>query len=817
VAYLRVYDGTGRRFALEDRATIGRGTANTIRVTDPYVSRRHAAIELTQDGELRLVDLDSRHGTFWRGQRVDSVLLAHGDEILIGGTRLRVYRALPRCTEQDADFVAPTGPGGPPDLVGATQETGPFARADEIADPSKLQESYELLWLAYEVLSGASPEPRPEPLLRRILAKVLTLFAARRGLVMLLDPVRLTPDLTVSLDQSDAESPQPLRLTTPAVAEVMATGRGRLCAAGCAEMATVPAEGAAPEVGSAMVAPIVGHAQLGGKPGDEKRTIGLVYLEDGGLQTEFDDADVERLEAVAGEVGRIVERHRRQDALGAAAERERERLDEILGALPFGLLHLDSQHRPVFTNRLADAWLPRLGSLGTGGVLTHIGEITLETVLLATSDGRELELTLTGPPRRVLAVSRVPTGDPQAPEHLDHLIVLRDITEHRRLARRRTRREHLAVMGDLAGTIARDFNDLLSVILSYAVLVAEDPTSDDARDDLEQLKRTVRTASDLARRLLAFSGRDLLRREPVDVNAVVIEVERLLARLLSTRVVVETQLAEDLRLVAVDSFALERALTNLVLNAKDAMPEGGQLTVRTANLRLERPAESLIGPMVPGEWVSLEVIDTGAGMTERELWRTFEPFYTTKESGSGLGLATVYGLVKQSGGHIQADSAPGQGTRVQILLPAAGPQAQPSTDTAEPARTRPALGAGRLVLLAEDDPAVQTIARRVLVRAGFRVLTASDGEEALTLADENLEAIDLLVTDVVMPGLSGADLANALTERRPDLRVLIMSGYVGNALQSEDIDAGRTAFLAKPFGPRELLEEITRLFDADRS
>lgn len=390
-----------------------------------------------------------------------------------------------------------------------------------------------------------------------------------------------------------------------------------------------------------------------------------------------------------------------------------------------------------------------------------------------------------------------------------------DITERIRAqeeqARLRTqldRSQRLESVGQLAGGIAHDFNNLLAVIMNFAGFVQSAiPAGTPVADDVEQILQAARRAAELTRRLLVFSRRQPGRAEVLDLNASVTEIERILSRTLGEHIELRTRLEPGLWRVQADRGQLEQVLMNLAVNARDAMADGGALTIATHNVMLDaefaraRGDERLVGP-----FVELTVSDCGTGMDAETAERAFEPFFTTKPVGvgSGLGLATVYGIVQQAGGAIQLYSQPESGTTVRVHLPATGAPAAPGPVDAA---TLPPAGQGERVLLVEDEPAVRAAARRILTDAGYAVLEAADGTQALSV-DQAQQAIDLLVTDVVMPGMSGPELADHLHTRRPGLPVVYMSGYADDVLLRRGTVAADDAFVDKPFTAARLLAAV---------
>jgi two-component system, cell cycle sensor histidine kinase and response regulator CckA len=410
----------------------------------------------------------------------------------------------------------------------------------------------------------------------------------------------------------------------------------------------------------------------------------------------------------------------------------------------------------------------------------------------------------------------------QTPHGRLTVAVVRDVTERHRLRAEAERQrgevqEHrsqrLEALGQLAGGIAHDFNNMLGVIVNYANFVieeAETPAPDlmAIAADAKQVIRAGQRGTDLTHQLLKFARREVVRPQVLDLNQVVAEREEMLRASIGERITLSTRPGVALPPVNCDPGQIEQLLLSLATNARDAMPDGGSLVIDTAAARLE------VGDhpeLAPGDYVRLRVSDSGQGMAPDVVERAFEPFFTTKASGegTGLGLATVYGIVTQAGGSVGLASEPGLGTTVTVLLPACASE-DPVAPPAEPVVTT---GHGETLLVVEDEAALRDVAGRILSGAGYRVLTADGGSQALELAAVHEGVIDLLVSDVVMPGMLGKELAERLVDVRPDTRVLYMSGYAQPVLASQGtLDPG-VALLEKPFTAVDLLTAVRRRLD----
>ncbi len=395
---------------------------------------------------------------------------------------------------------------------------------------------------------------------------------------------------------------------------------------------------------------------------------------------------------------------------------------------------------------------------------------------------------------------------------------VRDITTQRQLEAQLAQAQKMEAIGRLAGGVAHDFNNLLTVILSYSELLLEElPKDSSNRDDIGQIRKAAQGASELTRQLLAFSRQQVLEPKVVDLNAAVSGIERLLGRVLREDIQLRCTLAADAGTVRVDPGQLEQVIMNLAVNARDAMPNGGQLTVETANVDLDETYMQAHPLAAPGRYVMLAVTDTGTGMDSATQARIFEPFFTTKDvgKGTGLGLATVQGIVQQSGGFIWVYSEPNHGTCFKIYLPRVD---APVSEVA--AAAADSIMGTETVLVVEDVEAVRAVTRRMLERYGYHVLEAADGEDAMRLAANATEPIHLLLTDVVMPNVSGRDLADMFAQTYPHAKVLFMSGYTDDAIVRHGILEEGLACLQKPFTPQSLASKVRTVLDAsvaDRS
>jgi two-component system, cell cycle sensor histidine kinase and response regulator CckA len=432
------------------------------------------------------------------------------------------------------------------------------------------------------------------------------------------------------------------------------------------------------------------------------------------------------------------------------------------------------------------------------------------------TDGEYVAECRMGPPGRqtvqVVAQGRVVRDAFGEPVRL--VGVALDVTARRELEGQLRHAQKMESVGRLAGGIAHDFNNLLTAITGHGDLLAQSlPAADPLQADVAAINAAAARAATLTRQLLAYGRQSLMRPEPIDLNAVVSDIEPMIRRLIGEDIELRTELAPDLGWVQADAGQLDQVILNLVVNARDALSSGGSIVLSTANV--ERSAADLGDHpgAREGRYVSIAVSDNGVGIDEATLARIFEPYFTTKDRGrgTGLGLATVLGIVEQSGGHVDVKSAVGEGTSFRIFLPR---QADPSASAAPEANAggQPA-GGHETIMLAEDEESVRRLATMVLERSGYRVIAAPDGKSALDAAAAHEARIDLLLTDVIMPGLNGRELADRFATIHPETRVLFMSGYAGEALSAQGVLDSSVAFLAKPFVPAELGRKVREVLD----
>jgi len=518
--------------------------------------------------------------------------------------------------------------------------------------------------------------------------------------------------------------------------------------------------------------------------------------------------DQERLlRTVASQASESVQR------LHALLAAERRRLESLVEHLPEGVLLLDAEHRLVLVNPVARRYLPALTGATVGQVITTLGGHPLETMLASYAGRLAREIVLTGPPRQVFELRAQPVQ--RGPEEGGWLLLMRDVTQEREIQQRIQQRERLAAVGQLAAGIAHDFNNILQGIIGFAELLEQRPDIPDfARTRMEFIAQQGRRAAHLTRQILDFSRQSVVDKHPLDLVSFLKESIKLLEHTIPENIHIVLDVAPGEYTLNGDPAQLQQVLTNLAINARDAMPEGGELRFQLSRFTL-RPNQRAPGlDMPPGEWIVLSVSDTGTGISPDALPHIFEPFFTTKGvgQGTGLGLAQVYGIVEQHEGYIDVKSQVGHGTTFTLYLPAW------QTSQVDAAAPKPAVvgeGHGETILVVEDDPATREAVQDILEMLGYRVLAVSDGQAALKLFEQQGGAISLVLSDMVMPGMNGVQLYQALKARWSEIRMMIITGYLPEEEGERLLQQGVAAWVQKPFSVQQIAEKVQAVLAAN--
>ena len=504
-------------------------------------------------------------------------------------------------------------------------------------------------------------------------------------------------------------------------------------------------------------------------------------------------------------------------AVEAALRDTNAKLQAVIETSPLAIVTLDLDGRVVAWNPAAERMFGWSAAEALNQVLPVVPEGERAELLDVIRNGVPLlsvekrRLRKDGSPIEV-TLWTAPLRDP-AGELSGVMGIYADVTQSRQLEEQFRQAQKMEAVGRLAGGIAHDFNNILTVITGYGEMVAEKVATDAAMsEEMQEILKAADHATVLTSQLLIFSRRHVVSRESLDLNTVVAKLERMLRRIIGEDVELVTVPGAALARVRVDAAQVEQVVMNLAINARDAMPAGGRLTIETANVELDAAyGRGHIG-VKEGQYVMLAVSDNGKGIPPEVRSRLFEPFFTTKErgKGTGLGLSTVYGIVKQSAGEIWVYSELGKGTTFKIYLPRVADDEPQLAPAAEPT---PVERGEETVLLAEDEPGVRALAREVLRQHGYQVLEAMDVNDALRICREHPEGIDLLLTDVVMPVMSGRELAERVAEIRPEIKVLYMSGYTDNIVVNHGVTSIDKEFLQKPFTPRSLARKVRESLD----
>ena len=638
------------------------------------------------------------------------------------------------------------------------------------------------------------------------------LMYARNLYIALYDPAAQLLSFPYFVDEEDP-TPAPKRLGRGLTEYVLRTGEPLL---------------ATPRVFDELVRR--GEVELIGAPSVDwmgvplkagNNTLGVLVVQSYTDSVRFGERDRDILMFVSQQLASAIEHKRNEEALRRSEARYRSLVQSAVYGLYrssvegkfldvnpalISMLDYDSAEEVLALDPRTDVFLNPEEQSRLMKEFRHNGTLDSIEVQWKRKDGSPITVRLSG--RAVTT--------PQEPDEVLEIIA-EDVTERRVLEDQFRQAQKMEAVGRLAGGVAHDFNNLLMVIGGYTEVLLEQLEPDSA---LHQKALAVQQAADrattLTRQLLAFSRKQLLELKVVDVNTIVADMERLLRPLIGENIELTTKLTAGLGRTRADAGQLEQVIMNLVVNAKDAMPEGGKITIQTANVTLDGALRREHTFIQPGPYVMLSVMDTGLGMDKETQSRIFEPFFTTKEKGkgTGLGLSTVYGIVKQSGGYIFSQSEIGRGTTFTIYLP----QVEDASDSGSPAKVTSAeIGGSETVLLVEDEESVRQLVRETLESKGYTVMEAENGEVGLSIAENHNGPIHMVITDVVMPGMSGRELAKRLTQLRPETKVLYLSGYTEDAIVHQGVLDTGTAFLQKPFTLQTLSRKVREVMRGETS
>lgn len=660
-----------------------------------------------------------------------------------------------------------------------------------------------------EIIHSVNVTDNLDDLLRMIHNALRKVLYAENCFVALYEPATGMFHFPFLVDQHDLLPPPPQKVGKSCTAFVYRTGR-----------ATLIPQSVFDELAERGEVELVGTPSpswLGVPLRTPAATIGVLVVQHYEEDNAYTERDLEFLSSVGGQIALAIERKRAETKL-----RESEaRLRVLVEQLPAVLWTVDKDL--CFTSCVG-AGLARLGLKPNeivGKTLSEYFETDNQTFLPISAHQR----AVAGEPVSFhldwkggsYACHAEPLHDGQ--DHVRGAICMSlDVTDRKQLEEQLRHSQKMEAVGRLAGGIAHDFNNLLMVIQGYADLLAERlPEGDGLRRNAEQIQTAAQRASSLTRQLLAFSRKQMLTPSVISIQSVVNDMEKILRRLIGEDIQLETHSAGDLWLVKADRSQIEQVIMNLAVNARDAMPDGGRLMIEAANVELDASFSQHAVVMTPGKYVMLAVTDNGCGMNAETQAHLFEPFFTTKEKGkgTGLGLATVYGIVKQSGGYIWVYSEPGRGTTFKVYLPRIEqelPKSRTSEDVPSAKASRPG---SETVLLVEDEEGVRQLTREYLETNGYTVLQAADGHAALELVRTHRGMIHLLVTDVVMPGISGRELAERLAKIRPGIKTLYMSGYTDQAVVQHGMLESGSVLLQKPFTMGALATKLREILSVE--
>jgi PAS domain S-box-containing protein len=661
----------------------------------------------------------------------------------------------------------------------------------------------------YRIAQAANAVTGLEDLLRQTHEIVAELFPARNCYVALHDPV--TNQVTFPY-WSDERKP----LSTPRT-----YGRGLteyILRTGEPLLVTPDVNRDLQARGEIVVSGVPAVDWIGVPLKVQDRTIGVLVVQTYSEGTRYGERERDILQFVSTQVAMAIERQRVESQLRESENRYRL----LFEANPEAMLVYDTESLCILA--VNEAAIRRYGYSREEFLAMTIKDLRpaseqtrLEQILREPLDGPHIHTNLRHQRKNGTIIDVEVSSDQITFDgRAARLVLATDVTERKQLENQFRQAQKMEAVGKLAGGIAHDFNNLLTAIIGYSVMLGQSLGADDRRrKDIDEIHGAAMRAAGLTQQLLAFSRKQVLQPRVLDLNETVGKANNLLQRLIGENIALTTVLDPGLDAVTADPVQLEQVIINLAVNARDAMPNGGELRIETANAELDAAYTAEHSIVSPGSYVRLTVSDTGVGMDDATKARLFEPFFTTKGPGlgTGLGLSTVYGIVKQSGGFIWVYSELGKGTAFKIYLP----RVDAALEAISPAALSPDTNRGtETVLLVEDEPALRAVARRALEGHGYTVIEAADGHTALALAAEHAGQFSAVVTDVVMPAMSGRELAEHLAVSQPDVPFLFMSGYTDDAIVRHGVLEPGVAFLQKPFSPEALARKVRELLHARR-
>ncbi|MGD1991698.1 MAG: ATP-binding protein, partial [Anaerolineae bacterium] len=518
------------------------------------------------------------------------------------------------------------------------------------------------------------------------------------------------------------------------------------------------------------------------------------------------DEEAALLEIVGQRLAEVAERLR----LLAEVREQIWRVQRIIDTVPVGVVLLDADRSVLLANPMAQEYLDVLTDVPPDGVLTRLGDCLIEDLLTFSEEGVGREVAAGDTSRRVFNVIARPTQpEPQA---AGWVLVIRDITQQREIQQRVQEQERLAVVGQLAAGIAHDFNNILAAIVLYAdlLMLASDLDFKD-RGRLETIIRQAERGADLTRQIVDFSRSGRITPSPLDLVPFLKELVKMLRRTLAENITIELAYGQDSYRVEADPARIQQVFMNLAVNARDAMPDGGELRIELDRANVAPGDPAPVPEMEPGEWVEVRVADTGVGISPEIRPHIFEPFFTTKEPGrgTGLGLAQVYGIIRQHEGYIRVESEIGKGTEFVFYLPAQESELE-ALQALEVLEARPLRGAGEVILVVEDDPAARQAVVDILQSLDYQVRAATNGREALQVLERSGDEIDLVLSDLVVPGVGGVGLFRSLKQRNPAATIVAMTGYPLRDDEKEGLDLDIVAWIQKPVNLERLAQVVHR-------